>query len=141
MTTYTSQNMGAKDLGRVNRGVNTALGIGCVYSVASFLILRAAGQAPDRPVFERRRDRHYGQCAGLHLLEQCVLHPAGSAYHLPLHHGTMAYGILQAHNTSGDPEKLRIKFDAMASHDITYVGIIQTGPCLRHEEVPHSLRA
>ena len=40
MTTYTSQNMGAKDLGRVNRGVNTALGIGCVYSVASFLILR-----------------------------------------------------------------------------------------------------
>ena len=40
MTTYTSQNMGAKDLDRVNRGVNTALGIGCVYSVASFLILR-----------------------------------------------------------------------------------------------------
>ena len=40
MTTYTSQNMGAKDLGRVNRGVNTALGIGFVYSVASFLILR-----------------------------------------------------------------------------------------------------
>ena len=40
MTTYTSQNMGAKDLDRVNHGVNTALGIGCVYSVASFLILR-----------------------------------------------------------------------------------------------------
>ena len=40
MTTYTSQNMGAKDLGRVDRGVNTALGIGCVYSIASFLILR-----------------------------------------------------------------------------------------------------
>ena len=40
MTTYTSQNMGAKDLDRVNRGVNTALGIGCVYSIASFLILR-----------------------------------------------------------------------------------------------------
>ena len=40
MTTYASQNMGAKDLGRVTRGVNTALGIGCVYSVASFLILR-----------------------------------------------------------------------------------------------------
>ena len=34
MTTYTSQNMGAKDLDRVNRGVNTALGIGCVYSIA-----------------------------------------------------------------------------------------------------------
>ena len=40
MTTYASQNMGAKDLDRVDRGVYTALGIGCVYSVASFLILR-----------------------------------------------------------------------------------------------------
>ena len=40
MTTYASQNMGAKDLGRVDRGVYTALGIGCVYSIASFLILR-----------------------------------------------------------------------------------------------------
>lgn len=40
--------------------------------------------------------------------------------------GTIAYGILSAHNTSGDDEKLRIRFDAMASHDITYVGIIQT---------------
>ena len=40
MTTYASQNMGAHDLKRVDRGVYTALGIGCVYSVASFLILR-----------------------------------------------------------------------------------------------------
>ena len=40
--------------------------------------------------------------------------------------GTMAYSILQAHNTSGDAENLKIKFDAMASHDITFVGIIQT---------------
>ncbi len=40
MTTYASQNMGAKDLGRVDHGVNTALGIGCVYSVAAFLTLR-----------------------------------------------------------------------------------------------------
>lgn len=39
---------------------------------------------------------------------------------------TLAYRILQAHNTSGDPENLEIKFDAMASHDITYTGIIQT---------------
>ena len=38
---------------------------------------------------------------------------------------TMAYSILQAHNASSDPEKLRIRFDAMVSHDITYVGIIQ----------------
>ncbi len=39
---------------------------------------------------------------------------------------TMAYGILSAHNRSGDMTRLQIKFDAMASHDITYVGIIQT---------------
>ena len=39
---------------------------------------------------------------------------------------TMAYGILQAHNTSGNMEKLRIKFDKLTSHDITFVGIIQT---------------
>ena len=40
--------------------------------------------------------------------------------------GTMAYRIMSAHNTSGDDKKLKIRFDAMASHDITYVGIIQT---------------
>ncbi len=39
---------------------------------------------------------------------------------------TMAYRILDAHNKSGKKEELKIKFDAMASHDITYVGIIQT---------------
>ncbi len=39
---------------------------------------------------------------------------------------TIAYGILNAHNVSGDMKNLKIKFDAMASHDITYVGIIQT---------------
>ena len=39
---------------------------------------------------------------------------------------TMAAGILAAHNTSGDEKNLKIKFDAMVSHDITYVGIIQT---------------
>ena len=40
--------------------------------------------------------------------------------------GTMARNILEAHNTSSSPERLALKFDAMASHDITYVGIIQT---------------
>ena len=39
---------------------------------------------------------------------------------------TIAYGILQAHNKSGDPAALQIRFDALTSHDITYVGIIQT---------------
>lgn len=40
--------------------------------------------------------------------------------------GTMAYEILKEHNTSGDMEKLKIKFDKLTSHDITFVGIIQT---------------
>ena len=39
---------------------------------------------------------------------------------------TLAYGILQAHNTSDDKENLKIKFDKITSHDITFVGIIQT---------------
>ncbi|MBQ7485433.1 MAG: hydratase [Oscillospiraceae bacterium] len=39
--------------------------------------------------------------------------------------GTMAWRILQAHNTTGDERQLRVRFDAMVSHDITYVGIIQ----------------
>ena len=49
---------------------------------------------------------------------------------------TMAYSILQAHNTSGDENKLKIKFDAMASHDITYVGIIQTARASGLTEFP-----
>ena len=40
--------------------------------------------------------------------------------------GTISYGILNAHNTGDDISKLKIKFDALVSHDITYVGIIQT---------------
>ncbi len=40
--------------------------------------------------------------------------------------GTISYGILNAHNTGDDINKLQIKFDALVSHDITYVGIIQT---------------
>jgi len=39
---------------------------------------------------------------------------------------TIAYPILTSHNTTNDTKKLKIRFDAMASHDITYVGIIQT---------------
>ncbi len=39
---------------------------------------------------------------------------------------TMAYSILKAHNTSGNMDKLKIKFDKLTSHDITFVGIIQT---------------
>lgn len=40
--------------------------------------------------------------------------------------GTIAYNVLAAHNTSSNMDKLKIKFDAMASHDITFVGIVQT---------------
>ncbi|MEG1918280.1 MAG: hydratase [Oscillospiraceae bacterium] len=49
---------------------------------------------------------------------------------------TIAYGILQAHNTSGNPEKLKIRFDAMVSHDITYVGIIQQARASGMTEFP-----
>ena len=40
--------------------------------------------------------------------------------------GTIAYSILKAHNTSGGMDNLQIKFDKLTSHDITFVGIIQT---------------
>ena len=49
---------------------------------------------------------------------------------------TIAYSILQAHNTSGDPSALKIRFDAMASHDITFVGIIQTARASGMTEFP-----
>ena len=50
--------------------------------------------------------------------------------------GTISYGIMGAHNTSGDMENLKIKFDAMASHDITFVGIIQTAKASGMEKFP-----
>ena len=50
--------------------------------------------------------------------------------------GTIAYSILRAHNVSGDPEALKIRFDAMASHDITFVGIIQTARASGMEQFP-----
>ena len=50
--------------------------------------------------------------------------------------GTMAWRILQGHNVSGDPERLQIRFDAMVSHDITYVGIIQQARASGMKEFP-----
>ena len=50
--------------------------------------------------------------------------------------GTMAYSILKAHNTSDDMEQLKLKFDSMTSHDITYVGIIQTARASGMTEFP-----
>ncbi|MCM1127890.1 MAG: hydratase [Lachnospiraceae bacterium] len=50
--------------------------------------------------------------------------------------GTIAYGILESHNTSGNMEKLKIKFDKLTSHDITFVGIIQTARASGLEKFP-----
>ena len=49
---------------------------------------------------------------------------------------TMAYRILKDHNTSGNMEKLQIKFDKLTSHDITFVGIIQTARASGLEKFP-----
>ena len=50
--------------------------------------------------------------------------------------GTMAYGILTSHNTSDNDKKLKIKFDKLISHDITFVGIIQTARASGLEKFP-----
>ena len=50
--------------------------------------------------------------------------------------GTIAYSILKAHNTAEDMQNLRLKFDALASHDITFVGIIQTSRASGMEKFP-----
>ncbi|HBU7563897.1 TPA: hydratase [Enterobacter cloacae] len=50
--------------------------------------------------------------------------------------GTISWSILSSHNTSGDERKLKIKFDSMASHDITFVGIIQTAKASGMERFP-----
>ena len=55
--------------------------------------------------------------------------------------GTIAYRILRDHNTSGDMRNLKLKFDAMLSHDITYVNIIQTARMgdLKEFPIPYAL--
>ncbi|MDR0948666.1 MAG: hydratase [Lachnospiraceae bacterium] len=66
---------------------------------------------------------------GVYLKNQTQLLPAQDIPHLDkeaARKGTMAYRILQAHNQSDDQQNLKIKFDMLTSHDITYVGIIQT---------------
>ena len=50
--------------------------------------------------------------------------------------GTLAYSVLNAHNTRPGDEKMRVKFDALISHDITYVGIIQTARASGLKEFP-----
>ncbi|CUX37314.1 hydratase [Clostridium sp. C105KSO13] len=51
-------------------------------------------------------------------------------------HNTIAYGILEAHNTVPDMKHLQIKFDTLTSHDITFVGIIQTARASGLEKFP-----
>ena len=55
--------------------------------------------------------------------------------------GTIAYSILEAHNTSGNMEQLKLRFDSMASHDITFVGIVQTAKAsgMDHFPLPYVL--
>jgi len=55
--------------------------------------------------------------------------------------GTIAYSILNGHNSSGSMDNLQLRFDAMASHDITYVGIVQTAVAsgLKKFPVPYVL--
>lgn len=50
--------------------------------------------------------------------------------------GTIAYSILEAHNTSGNMEQLKLRFDSMTSHDITFVGIVQTAKASGMEQFP-----
>ena len=50
--------------------------------------------------------------------------------------GTIAYSILEQHNVSGDMEHLKLRFDAMASHDITFVGIVQKAKASGMEKFP-----
>ena len=53
-----------------------------------------------------------------------------------LRDNTISFGIMSKHNTSGDNEKFKIKFDKITSHDITYVGIIQTARASGLEKFP-----
>ena len=67
--------------------------------------------------------------SGVYLLKGKTLVPEKEAVGLDkeaARKGTISYGILQAHNQSGDPKNLKIRYDAITSHDLTYVGIIQT---------------
>ena len=76
---------------------------------------------------------------GVYLVDGKTLVPADAAPQYDreaARRGTIAYSILEAHNTSGDMQRLRLKFDAMASHDITFVGIIQTAKASGMERFP-----
>ena len=66
----------------------------------------------------------------------CLASKGASADQAAARKGTMAYRILEEHNTSGNMEKLEIRFDKLTSHDITFVGIIQTARASGLEKFP-----
>lgn len=73
---------------------------------------------------------------GSYLLDGTTLSDGAPVSREEAKKGTMAYGILSSHNTSGNDEQLQIKFDKLTSHDITYVGIIQTARASGLEKFP-----
>ncbi len=81
---------------------------------------------------------------GAYLLDGQIV-PAGQAQRQPApdkaREKTIAYSILRAHNRGEDPGKLRLKFDALISHDITFVGIVQTAKAsgLKAFPVPYAM--
>nr|WP_325181592.1 hydratase [uncultured Oscillibacter sp.] len=74
-------------------------------------------------------------------LSQGTLHDSAPVSPQEGRQRTLAWSILQAHSVSGDRSKLQIRFDAMASHDITYVGIIQQARAsgMREFPIPYAL--
>ena len=75
---------------------------------------------------------------GVYLIHQTQISETGPADCPPAQgrEQTIAYQILRQHDVSGDPAKMRLRFDAMISHDITYVGIIQTARASGMTEFP-----
>lgn len=73
--------------------------------------------------------------------EAAAFLPAAQEEELNFKQNTISYKILQGHNTSGNMDKLRLRFNALASHDITYVGIVQTARAsgLKEFPVPYAL--
>lgn len=77
---------------------------------------------------------------GIYLLDGCKIVPENEAglsvSREEARKNTIAYSILESHNISGNMEKLQIKFDKLTSHDITFVGIIQTARASGLEKFP-----
>ena len=78
-------------------------------------------------IINEERYYHNGELLSLSELQSRGIEPCEN---------TVAHGILTAHNTSDSDKKLKIRFDAMASHDITYVGIIQSARASGLKEFP-----